>query len=355
MRSTTGQYFQGLDHLRALAVFLVFSWHFLHFRDGHLQGPSEFAPLSLLTEGHTGVALFMALSGYLFAKLLNGKKISYSSFLINRSLRLLPLLLVVVLITAISKLLQGDLSFAFIKSIAKGLIQPTLPNGGWSITVEFHFYLILPFLLVFLSGSWLRLFGLLAAATTLRLAIWAQQGEVQSFAYWTILGRFDQFLLGIAAYQFRIQIRAHPFMIAIFLTIFVLFWWTFDSAGGFYKMPSYPSPSLLWVFIPTIEGLAYALLIVWYDSRARNSSSFLATKIAAVGTHSYSIYLLHFFFVFELPIFINKYIVSLESMAAILITLPLCFLLMLPIGWASYNFLETPFLKRRRSYFKGKD
>ncbi len=65
MKSSDGHYFQGLDHIRALAAFVVFAWHFVHFNEGHLAGPLVF-PLSFLTEGHTGVAIFMTLSGYLF-------------------------------------------------------------------------------------------------------------------------------------------------------------------------------------------------------------------------------------------------------------------------------------------------
>ena len=75
MKSSTGMYFVGLDHIRALAAYIVFSWHFVHVHDGHLGDSPSIFPLSLLTEGHTGVALFMTLSGYLFTKLLDGKNI----------------------------------------------------------------------------------------------------------------------------------------------------------------------------------------------------------------------------------------------------------------------------------------
>jgi len=34
MRSTTGQHFIGLDHVRAVAAFLVFAWHFSHTNSG---------------------------------------------------------------------------------------------------------------------------------------------------------------------------------------------------------------------------------------------------------------------------------------------------------------------------------
>ena len=91
MKSSSGQYYLGLDHVRALAAFMVFSWHFIDIHQGQNAPPPIF-PLTFLTEGHTGVALFMTLSGYLFAKLLDGKDINYFSFIWNRTLRLLPLL-----------------------------------------------------------------------------------------------------------------------------------------------------------------------------------------------------------------------------------------------------------------------
>jgi len=83
---------------------MVFAWHFTHAWYGY-PIPFEYVPaifpLALLDEGHTGVALFMTLSGYLFAKLLDGKTIDYAAFLWNRALRLFPLLGVVVVIVGI--------------------------------------------------------------------------------------------------------------------------------------------------------------------------------------------------------------------------------------------------------------
>ena len=93
MKSSSGQYFQSLDHVRAIAVFTIFVWHFIHFDNGQLASPLVF-PFSFFTEGHTGVAIFMTLSGYLFAKLLDGKRFNYFAFLRNRFLRLAPLLIV---------------------------------------------------------------------------------------------------------------------------------------------------------------------------------------------------------------------------------------------------------------------
>jgi peptidoglycan/LPS O-acetylase OafA/YrhL len=77
---------------------MVVAWHFTHARDG-FPVPFDYVPivpLAVFDEGHTGVSLFMTLSGYLFARLLAGKSIHYGAFIWNRALRLLPLLLVVI-------------------------------------------------------------------------------------------------------------------------------------------------------------------------------------------------------------------------------------------------------------------
>src|SRR5947209_615945 len=105
MKSSSGEHYIALDHIRALAAFFVFTWHFNHSSNGmpvaFASAPAVF-PLALLDEGHTGVALFMTLSGYLFAKLLWGKDINFAGFIWNRFIRLTPLLIVVFALRAIN-------------------------------------------------------------------------------------------------------------------------------------------------------------------------------------------------------------------------------------------------------------
>ena len=128
MKSSQGEYFVGLDHIRALAAFTVFTWHFNHVNDGHLSGPEIF-PLSFFAEGHVGVAVFMTLSGYLFAKLLDGRDIHYVPFMWNRLLRLFPLLAFVFVVNG---LLYHDLSSLpdYLRRLVGGFVRPLWPNGG---------------------------------------------------------------------------------------------------------------------------------------------------------------------------------------------------------------------------------
>ncbi|MCJ8329715.1 MAG: acyltransferase [Lentisphaeria bacterium] len=349
MKSSTGQYFIGLDHIRALASFMVFSWHFIHINNGQLAPPPIF-PLSILTEGHTGVALFMVLSGYLFAKILHGKNIIYTRFIWNRFLRLAPLLIFVLLIIGLKVYLKGQDVFPYVKGVLSGFIKPSLPNGGWSITAEFHFYLMLPFLL-FLTKKWkYSLLVFIIAAIALRTYLHQQFGQIQPLAYWTIIGRADQFVLGILAFQFRKNISKKHLLVFSSLLMFACFYWYFDYRGGFYRNPSFPSTSSIWIYMPTIEGLAYGLLICWYDNSFTHSTGKVSQFIARIGTYSYSIYLLHFFVVFRIAEAIQTYYIDLSNIHVAILFSVLGFLFMVPIGYLSYRFIETPFLRFRIKY-----
>ena len=351
MKSSSGQYYQALDHVRALAAFVVFSWHFIHFQQGQLAGPLVF-PLSLFTEGHTGVAIFMTLSGYLFARLLNNRQLRFRPFLWNRLLRLAPLLVVVFMLLALQRWWAGALNADFFRTLLEGFVLPVWPNGGWSIAVEMHFYLVLPLLLWLTARSPRYLLLIVAAAVVLRLMLWLITGEVQSLAYWTVLGRIDQFVLGIWFFHYRNALMGRGGLVALTMLAFLLFWYWFDAQGGFYVSPAYPSPSPVWVVITLLEGLAYGTLIAWYDGWFRQSDSWFTTRVAAIGTYSYSIYLLHFFVVFELPVFIHTRLFPLDSPYLLLLMAVPGFLLLLPFAWISYHWVESPFLRFRRPYIK---
>ncbi|MEM8498529.1 MAG: acyltransferase [Pseudomonadota bacterium] len=352
MKSSSGAYFIGLDHVRALAAYIVFTWHFIHVNNGHLTPPPAF-PLSVLTEGHTGVALFMVLSGYLFAKLLDGKKIIYSQFLWNRFLRLAPLLFFVIFALGVQKYYAGNDIGQYLQQIAAGAIKPTLPNGGWSITVEFHFYLMLP-LLLFLTEKWkYALLVIVLMALAFRTYLHQELGQVQTLSYLTIVGRIDQFVLGILTFRFRNKIRGNNALAGTAFIGFLVFYWYFDSMGGYYKNPSYPSKSMFWVYIPAIEGLAYALLIAWYDSSFKHSTGLVSRIASTIGTYSYSIYLLHFFVVFEVSNAIDTHLIELTNIHVAIVFSSLCFLIMIPIGYLSYRFIESPFLRFRTKYLVG--
>ena len=353
MRSSTGKHFPALDHVRALAAFMVFSWHFLHSTNGYPVSFSAAVPplFSIFQEGHTGVALFMVLSGYLFATILANNRIHYGYFLLNRFLRLMPLLIVVMSIIGIKHCLEGGDILAYGNTLIRGFILPIWPNGGWSIAVEIQFYLILPFLLRLQHISRLALPLVVLLMIIVRMGIWWEVGEVQTLSYWTLVGRIDQFVLGIVAARERLLIGKNPWAVPAGICIFLFLTDYFRELGGFYNIPSYTSPHPLWIILPTIEGLAYGSFIAWYDCRLMQlAENRFSQIIARIGSWSYSMYLLHFFWVFVLADFVNTQLMDISDFCLALPCALICFLLLTPVACLSFHFIEMPFLKFRKKY-----
>ncbi|MEI2678295.1 MAG: acyltransferase [Burkholderiaceae bacterium] len=359
MRSTSGEHYVALDHVRAVAVMLVFSWHFMHGPRGYpvpFDGTPLWGPLVLFDEGHVGVALFMTLSGYLFAKLLDGRQVNYPLFFWNRLLRLMPLLLLVLLIHAVIEAVRAhsaQAAFSYLLSMVPGFVYPKWPNGGWSIAVELQFYLLLPLILLLLRAQPRWLIGLvLLAAVAWRAAYHSMTGEVHSLAYFTIFGRIDQFLLGILAFHWRHSFSGLRYGAAVAVVSLIQLYWWFDRSGGFFLQPSYPSPAPLWIVLPTLEGLAFSVLIVWYDTSFAFKPGRISSLFSTLGEYSYSIYLLHYFFVFELAAWIHHHVVDISSIYVAFPVSMLALILVLPVGYLSHRFVERPFLKLRKPYIR---
>jgi peptidoglycan/LPS O-acetylase OafA/YrhL len=352
MKSSTGQHWIALDHIRAFAAFSVFTWHFVHGATGYpvsFSGAPAIFPFAILDEGHTGVALFMALSGYLFAKLLDGKAVAYGPFFWNRLLRLAPLLLLVIVIKDVGDALHGNFRpLYWLQQLAAGLVLPSWPNGGWSITVEAHFYLVLPLLMWATRRNRFAPLGVLVAAIALRCALFAWRHQVEDLAYWTIIGHIDQFLLGIFAFNQRAWMqRNHVVAAAVALGLAGL-WYAFDVAGGFNATAQSP----LWIVLPTFEAVAYSALIAYYDTSYTPKTTGISGLIGKAGAYSYSIYLLHVFIVFRAAAFIDRHIMSLSNFYVACAWSAVLFMLMIPVGHLSFKYIEEPFLKLRRRYIR---
>lgn len=359
MRSSTGHHWIALDHIRALAAFLVFTWHFAHSTNGYpvaIEGAPTFFPFAIFDEGHTGVALFMALSGYLFAKLLDGKSIDYPMFLWNRVLRLAPLMVVAILIGDLDRYLttgNTDVIKSF-TTVAVGFISfAPLSNGLWSVVVETHFYVVLPLLMSLgRSGRW-QLLLILSAMIAVRIgSVLAAGVSMQGISYWTIIGHIDQFILGIFAFRNRGLVRQKHFVAAATAVGFLLFYYWFDAAGGWYNLPERGSTALIWAILPTIEGASYALLIAYYDGSFKPRDTGISGLIGEAGAYSYSIYLLHFFVVFRMARFIDLHIMSLSNIYVACLWSALCFALLIPFAKLCFRWIEAPFLKLRHPYIR---
>lgn len=149
--STTGQKFAALDGMRGFAVLIVFLSH----TSGRNQSVSPY--LNFLGIGHLGVYIFFVLSSFLLTlSLLNRPQISIPEFYIRRLFRICPLYYLVIFGVFTYQAVTHSLSekYLYISEGIDGLIKHFLYVQGdsvfWTIAVEFQFYLILPFIILFI-------------------------------------------------------------------------------------------------------------------------------------------------------------------------------------------------------------
>src|SRR6185312_8870385 len=106
---------------------------------------------------------------------------------------------------------------------------------------------------------------------------------------WTIFGRIDQFAFGMLFALAPLTDRAIRILGAAALVAFLVFWQIFDAMGGYYNHTGAPSPSAVWIFIPTVEAVTWGSLIALYERLPINLPQVVDRAIAKIGEWSYSI------------------------------------------------------------------
>lgn len=369
MKSSTQLYIPGIDHLRALAAFLVVCYHSIH--SGNLVPQAyvpEFPPLSLLEEGHTGVALFITITGFIFTSIIGERQVDYGRFLFNRFLRIFPLLFILSLFAAfVTEGVQTADPLATLKFF--NLFGGGTYWGTWTLVVEFQFYLFFPVFFQYFRDTvrgplrkYLPYVALVLLALCFRLIYWSQKGNVAEIGYWTIFGRIDQFMLGVMACLLLQDLDAAglavrrwlgPLLVLASLVLLVLAYHAFNQRLLFITEP--PAASLWWLVLPTIEGLLYGVLLLGWVLASRGWQGRLVSAFAYLGAISYSTYLIHFsVLLFSLQL-VSRLGVQFSSdifTHKLLFGLLLVWPLTLVLSVLSHELLEKPFFRRRLNYFK---
>ncbi|WP_236903902.1 acyltransferase family protein [Comamonas serinivorans] len=194
-------YNPALDGLRAVAIVLVMLSH---------------AHVPLFGGAFFGVDLFFVLSGYLITSLLlievgNTERIDFWRFYRRRFFRLMPALLAFLAVYClVAPLLWPDEPDWYMDALVSALYLADygiaffdLPNSllhMWSLSVEEHFYLVWPLVLLVLvrrtprGQIWCRIFGLFLLAWAWRV-YWVAQDQ----AFYEIFFRFDTRATGLLA------------------------------------------------------------------------------------------------------------------------------------------------------------
>lgn len=358
MRSSNIDYLPKLDHLRFLAAILVFLFHYLHFFFLHWQAQPDKPWLALLVEGHTGVGLFFTLSGFLFMLIgLSHTGLNYKRFMFNRFLRIFPLFLVVFFV-AISvgreAFRAADWGYLFFSNLGQAPTSNSFITGAaWTISIEFTFYLVFPFLALFVRQMGVRylvrLIGLMLLFKAAAFFVIEQPVHVY---YSTLLGRFDQFLVGMLLACVYVQKRTLLARFGWPLLVLALLFVLVNSAvqgrwASFFAADAYAP---FWVVWSLLESLGWGSLILAWLVVPVALPQWLERWVRRGGEISYSFYLLHGMVILLSYQWMGQWRPSgYMILDALLLAVPV-FVVVWWVASISYETIEKPFLGLRKQY-----
>jgi len=297
----------GLQSLRALAIFSVALFHFTYRWESTIGGKYRFAnPIFLM--GHFGVQVFFMISGFIIYKTLRETP-NFKTFFLHRLVRLIvPAIFLEVLILIVAKY-SGIPDFQYGAQIKNLLPSISLIDPGWWNLV-FHSKL------TWISGvQW---------TLSIEVSFYLLAGCLYYFASRRFFPEFLVISSGVATLLDHIPHQSHPGIIHDIDTIwaltgFPLFWW-FVVGVLFYRVFAQENSiknvalmivSIGWVLLFTYDGykgnkdgypVIYALIYIAFSmfllglisTNSRRFEKLAGNKFTVwVGDNSYEFYLIH--------------------------------------------------------------
>jgi peptidoglycan/LPS O-acetylase OafA/YrhL len=400
--SSNTRFVEGLDHIRAIAALLVV-FHHSYWQAAAVRSPILvlapwpktdsilFAPL---LETHFTMAIFFVLSGFLLTLCTFRRRMHFAGYLRNRSLRVLPVLLTILLLGVaifpdkftLSAFVASATIFGNVQDAA--LQMDPITTVLWTVAVEFQFYLVLPLLVVILARQGTRPFlFMIALMLVLRFLGFfllhdPEEHDIFAMNYWFFVpGRFDQFLIGMLSARFYLQWQDDPRSRhigaagwlsrrgaqlldrfpgpALGLASAAIFLWTYalNRLGG-------APVHALWKFAwPTGEALLCAALMLSYAAVVGRVPRMLRRVLTLIGSMSFSIYVVHFMLVWilvgdlghldllpgHMVDFVGLWGVTIWGNAT-LNTLLLVMPIVLAVSYLLHVAVELPFMRLRGRY-----
>lgn len=345
------RYRKDISGLRAVAVVLVLLFH---------------GGLTAFPSGFIGVDVFFVISGYLITSIIQSQldkgNFSPADFYVRRLWRIQVALLAVVVATMI-------IAFAFyLPSDFKSYLKSAINTVGlvsnryfarttsayaapdaevlpllhtWSLSIEWQWYLLLPWGLMLLHrwASPGQGRALVASLTALLMVLGMYVAHKNgSSAYYFFIPRAFEFLFGACVALFtlhRVPLRGNLLTNALGICSLVSL---IGLAMLPHVIPDYPNGYAVLVS-------AASALVIWTGGDERSwAARALSWRVPEfVGEISYSLYLWHW------PIFALMRYLGLSERAGMLLG---CYALTLLCAYASYRYIEEPYRRNRPGLWK---
>lgn len=335
-QTTRAPRLESVQVLRFVAAFLVMGAHSkLVLRDEEIPSSWD-ASLAAC-----GVDVFFVISGFVIA-MTAGRARSAKTFMMDRVLRVLPLYFLVSALFAAKRVLSGEgltgsawvNSVLFVPLLDTGEYTSTFHPYGWSIAYEMWFYALVGIFLRFVAKTRASLLcaSVLAAGTLVVGLGYDARWLAPRFLFSPLV---LEFAAGCALFTYRDRIRAYRGYAWAALPVFL-------ATIPFTSYLGYPGE----VIGNTSMGFARAL--IWGGFSVCVFSLFYAAEdkvkwprsLVALGTASYSIYLIQ-------P-FVVRAVKGLEMAASMRLA---CFFgISIVLGWLMYLCVERPLLVFAKSW-----
>jgi peptidoglycan/LPS O-acetylase OafA/YrhL len=326
--------YNSTKYITALRAYAALSVYFIH------SGGFGFREMSVFTNrlvdfGKFGVTVFFVLSAFTICMSIDkSNKFEFKNYLIRRFFRVAPLYYIVLIIAFLLggseyylKLYNVDndiSSLLFHFSFLNVFIhkhQNNIIGLEWSVPIEFFYYLIIPFAFFYYNKTNKIIIGVLVSSIISLFSSIIYQHFYPHFLFnWSIFKYAFSFNFGILIYiLFRNNILVNTknnnlILILLFLILGIYILFNFE-----YKD----------LFVTVFTGI----LILLFQNESAIKELFFENKIILfLGKISYSIYLIHFLFLYHLKIYLfsNNPIFILS--------------LVLLVSTISYYTIEKPFI-----------
>lgn len=355
----------GLDHLRAIAIFLVMLFHYG-------RGiPSWLGPIKQI--GWTGVDLFFVLSGYLIGFLLLKEyketgKLNFKRFYLKRFFRIIPAYIAVLIVYySLPNLREGSglpsiwRFLTFTQNFGLDAQTQKSFSHAWSLCIEEHFYLLLPITITLVFKSRVQkitpliIISLIVLGFFLRIYNWNE--HVQPFidsenrrqvflgfiskVYYPSYNRMDGLIIGFSiAAIFNFKPRIKDFLtkhgnivLLIGLGLFLLAYKICETFIS-YKTMVYGLPLMSFAYGVIVIAAISPTCIIY---KLRSKFTFI------IATLSYAIYLTHKQLYHLVRIGIAKF----ENEMLEQWTFWICILIAIIGGLILHILIEKPFMRLR--------
>ncbi len=354
---------KGLDSLRAFAVIfvLISHWATRVGMDSHFW---YFIQNCIVPDGVFGVYLFFVLSGFLITSILlqvrteagdTDRLYVIKSFFIRRVLRIFPIYYLVVFVTyfafpevrgGIWYLLTYTNKF-YLYKMDSWVASPVVHS--WTLAIEEQFYLIWPWIIMFMNKKYLRLIFILFIVTgvvstkiilSYKISTWLPFNSYDAFGIgaWYAYARTET----DSCRKFEKVIRTlGPFFLVPYFYLKVAGFYT-NNWNGIYLIRFTDSMICAWLIV----------LVINNKSEFCRKYILENTVLNYIGKISYGIYLYHVYMYKFNPFIFDKlnkrfgtYPVIHDAIVSAAAFYIYDLIILFCLCWLSYNLIEKPYLR----------